>query len=176
MARAKRPEKKRGVARDKSARRESSSRPSVDRAVRTISKLIKDAKRGAFDGGKSARAFAKKPSAASNPGAPFARVIAGAKTEHQQLRALEAAATQEIALPADAFVIGEPVEVVSIDYSGHPRAGLATYCRTGGGVHRVALADIAFLPGSDGARFVSMYPFTLNPQALLVRPSDQCGA
>jgi hypothetical protein len=33
-------------------------------------------------------------------------------------------AEEKVALPADAFVIGEPVSAVAITYSGHPRAGL----------------------------------------------------
>jgi hypothetical protein len=47
-----------------------------------------------------------------------------AKPEDQQLRAFAAAAEAEICLPADAFVIGEPIEVVAIHYPGNPRAGL----------------------------------------------------
>ncbi|MBI4700960.1 MAG: cytoplasmic protein [Deltaproteobacteria bacterium] len=98
-----------------------------------------------------------KPSAASDPGAPFARVVAGAKTEDQQLRALQAAAQKEVTLPADAFVIGEPVEVASIHYSGHPRAGLTVHCRRGERLFDASLAYVDFLPGSDGARFVALY-------------------
>lgn len=41
--------------------------------------------------------------------APFARFIAGAKTEDQQLRALELASKSAVTLPAEAFVVGEPV-------------------------------------------------------------------
>jgi len=69
--------------------------------------LIADAKeRGVFDPKHRLRVVAR-PSATSTPGAPFVRIVAGAKTEHQQLRALEAAAWNEVALPADAFVVGE---------------------------------------------------------------------
>jgi hypothetical protein len=87
----------------------------------------------------------------------LARIVAGAKTEDQQLRALEAAAQREIALPAEVFVVGERFTAAAITYSGHPRAGLTLHCTRGPSMFRVGLADIAFTPGSDGARFVSLY-------------------
>lgn len=119
--------------------------------------LIADAKeRGALDPKNRPRNIAK-PAVANTPGAPFARIVAGAKTEDQQLRALEAAAQREIALPADAFVIGEPVTAAAITYSGHPRAGLTLWGVRGDRRFSVGLADVAFTPGSAGARFVSLY-------------------
>lgn len=80
-----------------------------------------------------------------------------AKTDDQQLRALEASALKEIALPADAFVVGEPVTAVAITYGGKPRAGLILTCNRGQRSFDVGLADAVFLPGSEGARFVSSY-------------------
>jgi hypothetical protein len=119
--------------------------------------MIADAKqRGVLDAKHRTRGVAR-PRATSTPGAPFARIVAGAKTEDQQLRALEAAAQREIALPAEAFVVGEPFTAAAITYSGHPRAGLTLHCTRGPSVFRVGLADVAFPPGSDGARFVSIY-------------------
>jgi hypothetical protein len=119
--------------------------------------LIADAKeRGVLDPKNRLRVVAR-PSATNTPGAPFASIVAGAKTEDQQLRSLEAAARDEVALPADAFVIGEPVSAVAITYSGHPRAGLTLHCIRGQRPFTVGLADVAFLPGSNGAGFVSLY-------------------
>jgi hypothetical protein len=119
--------------------------------------MIADAKeRGLFDPKNRPRIVAK-PTVANTPGAPFARIVAGAKTEDQQLRALEAAAQREVALPADAFVVGEPVTATAISYSGHPRAGLTLWGVRGDRRFSVGLADIAFPPGSSGARFVSLY-------------------
>lgn len=89
--------------------------------------------------------------------APFARFIAGAKTEDQQLRALEVAARVEVALPAEAFVVGEPVIATEVAYGGHPRAGLTLRCERGARRFSVGLADVAFPPGSPGARFVAAY-------------------
>jgi hypothetical protein len=119
--------------------------------------MIADAKeRGAFDPKNRERNFAK-PTVTNTPGAPFARIVAGAKTEDQQLRALEAAAQREVALPADAFVVGEPVTAAAITYSGHPRAGLTLWGVRGDRRFSVGLADVAFPPGSAGVRFVSLY-------------------
>src|SRR5512132_4383334 len=106
----------------------------------------------------------KTPRAAKTSDAPFARIVAGAKPEDQQLHALEAAARKEVPLPADAFVVGEPVEVASIDYSGHPRAGLEVRCRRGERLFAASLAHVEFLPGSDGARFVSLYRALARPR------------
>jgi hypothetical protein len=89
---------------------------------------------------------------------PGARAKSGdARTEDEQLRALEAAAHKEVALPADAFVVGEPVSAATISYSGHPRAGLTLRCVRGDRPFNVALSDVTFPLGSDGARFVSQY-------------------
>ncbi len=119
--------------------------------------MVADAKeRGAFDPKNRPRTVAK-PTVANTPRAPFARILAGAKTEDQQLRALEAAAQGEVALPADAFVVGEPVTATAITYSGHPRAGLTLWGVRGDRRFSVGLADVAFPPGSAGARFVSLY-------------------
>lgn len=119
--------------------------------------MIADAKeRGLFDRKNRPRTVAK-PTVANTPGAPFARIVAGAKTDDQQLRALEAAAQREVALPADAFVVGEPVTAAAISYSGHPRAGLTLWGVRGDRRFSVGLADVAFPPGSAGARFVSVY-------------------
>ena len=138
-------------------RRESAAPERDDLSV--ILDLIADAnERGVFDTKNRPRVVAK-PTVANTPGAPFARIIAGAKTEDQQLRALETAAQTEVALPADAFVIGEPVTATAtaITYSGHPRAGLTLWGVRGERRVSVALSDVAFLPGSAGARFVSLY-------------------
>jgi len=112
--------------------------------------------RGVFDRKNNPRVVAN-PSATNTPDAPFARIVAGAKTEDQQLRALETAALREVSLPADAFVVGGPVTAVAITYGGHPRVGLTLTCSRGQRHFSVGLADVAFPPGSDGARFVSMY-------------------
>jgi hypothetical protein len=97
------------------------------------------------------------PTAAIAPDAPFARFVKGAKTEDEQLRALEVAAQREVSFPAAALVIGEPVTAAAITYSGHPRAGLTLWGSRGDRPFSVSLADVVFPPGSAGAQFVSLY-------------------
>lgn len=119
--------------------------------------LIAEAKgRGAFDSSTRARTVAK-PTVANTPSAPFARIVAGAKTEDEQLRALELAAASEVVLPAEAFVVGQRVTATAITYSGHPRAGLTLWGVREDRGFSVGLGDVVFPRGSDGARFVSLY-------------------
>jgi hypothetical protein len=100
---------------------------------------------------------AHNPRATNTPEALFAHMVAGAKTEDQQLRELEAAARKEVRFPADAFVVDEPVMACAITYAGHPRAGLSLVCARGNRTFTVGLADVFFPAGSEGARFVSRY-------------------
>ena len=44
-------------------------------------------------------------------------------------RAFRQAFEDNVPLPANAFVIGEPVSVVGIDNDGHTRCGLVAKCR-----------------------------------------------
>jgi hypothetical protein len=52
--------------------------------------------------------------------------------------------------PADAFVVGEPVQVTDVDYEGNPRLGLRATCRRRDERHVVGFADVVFAPGSAG--------------------------
>ncbi len=85
------------------------------------------------------------------------RITGGLRGEDEQLLALAAALEREVELPADAYVIGEPVEVIEIRYGGSPRTGLRATCRRGEEQHVVGLAPrLLGKPGeacSLGARF-----------------------
>jgi hypothetical protein len=86
-------------ARPRGARTKSVNGASGREDFGEVIELIADAKAsGVFDPENRSRVVAR-PSATNAPGAPFARIVAGAKTEDQQLRALEAAARNEVALP-----------------------------------------------------------------------------
>ena len=110
--------------------------------------------------------MSKKPGPATRPDAPFAHIIAGATSEDEQLRALDAAAQHAVTLPAAASVVGAPVTAVAIGYRGHPRAGLTLSCVRDGRRFRLGLADAVFPDGSQGARFVSLYRAWLGIDAL----------
>lgn len=74
------------------------------------------------------------------------------------LWAFRQAFEDNIALPSDGFVIGEPVSVIGFDYDGNERRGLTALCRReDGSEHVVAAADIALPKRSSGARYVAAY-------------------
>jgi hypothetical protein len=49
--------------------------------------------------------------------------------DDEQLWAFRQAFEDDVALPADGFVIGEPVSVIAVDYDGNERRGLTARCR-----------------------------------------------
>ncbi|MBE0618265.1 MAG: cytoplasmic protein [Proteobacteria bacterium] len=76
----------------------------------------------------------------------------------EQLWAFRQVLEDELALPADAFVIGAPVSVLEIDYDGNERRGLTARCRReDGSEHVVAASDVVFPPPSSGARYLAAY-------------------
>lgn len=78
--------------------------------------------------------------------------------EDEQLWAFWQAFEDDVPLPADGFVIGEPVSVVAIDHDGNERRGLTAKCRReDGSEHEVAASDVVFPERSRGARYVAAY-------------------
>lgn len=64
----------------------------------------------------------------------------------------------EVSLPADGFVIGEPVSVVEFHYDGNERRGLMAKCRReDGSEHIIAASDVMFPEGFYGARYMAAY-------------------
>jgi hypothetical protein len=85
-------------------------------------------------------------------------ITGDAYTDDEQLWAFQQAFEDDVPLPADGFVIGEPVAVVEIDYDGNERRGLTARCRReDGSDHVIAAADVLFPEGSIGARHVAAY-------------------
>lgn len=85
-------------------------------------------------------------------------ILTDAYGDDEQLWALRQAFEDSVALPTDAFVIGEPIEVVEVDYDGNARRGLTARCRRAdGGEHVVAASEVVFPEASDGARHVAAY-------------------
>ena len=99
-------------------------------------------------------------------------ILTDACGDDEQLWALRQAFEDGVRLPADAFVIGEPVEVVEVDYDGNTRRGLTARCRRqDGGEHLVAASELAFPEGSDGARHVAAYRQWLGLEPLASAPA-----
>jgi hypothetical protein len=84
-------------------------------------------------------------------------ILDGTKTEENQLERFARAAHAEIALPADAFVIGEPVKVMAIEYDGNVRRGLSANVRRGDECYDVNLGDVVFSPGTEESLFSAVY-------------------
>ncbi len=77
-----------------------------------------------------------------------------ALAEFEHHRARLAAALSD---PVDAFVIGEPVTLLSIDFDGNVRRGLTATVRHRGALHAVALADVTAPEGTTLAGALAEY-------------------
>lgn len=85
-------------------------------------------------------------------------IVVDAYGGDEQLWAFRQVMEDEIRLPAEAFVVGEPVRVLEIDYDGNERRGLTVRCLRGdGSEHRLAASDVVFPEGSKGADYVAAY-------------------
>jgi hypothetical protein len=71
-------------------------------------------------------------------------VIVDANGEDEQLWAFRQAFEDALSLPADAFVIGEPVAVITFDYDGNERRGPTARCRREDGSGPVVAAAERF--------------------------------
>jgi len=80
-----------------------------------------------------------------------------ARGDDEQLWAFLQAFEDGVALPHDAFVVGEPLSVLAIDYEGNERRGLVARCRRGDGEYLIAASDLVFPEGSPHARYVAAY-------------------
>jgi len=83
--------------------------------------------------------------------------------DDEQLWAFRQAFEDDVALPADGFVIGEPVSVIAVDYDGNERRGLTGRCqREDGSVYVVAVSEVVLPRASAGARYIAAYRRWLN--------------
>ena len=86
------------------------------------------------------------------------QILVDAYGEDEQLWPFLQALQDNVVLPADAFVIGEPVSIVKIDYHGNMLRGLTAAClRDDDTEHIVSLAEVRFPEGSEAARHVAAY-------------------
>ncbi|MBN1662063.1 MAG: cytoplasmic protein [Deltaproteobacteria bacterium] len=83
--------------------------------------------------------------------------------DDEQLWAFRQAFEDNVELPADGFVIGEPVSVIEVDYDGNERRGLTARCRReDGSEYVVALSEVVFHQASAGAWHIAAYRKWLN--------------
>ena len=85
-------------------------------------------------------------------------ITTDAHGDDEQLWSFLRALQDGVALPSDAFVIGEPVSVVAFDYDGNERRGLVARCRReDGSEHVVAASELVLAPRSSGGHFLAAY-------------------
>ena len=90
-------------------------------------------------------------------------ILVDAYGEDEQRWALHAAFEDNVDFPEDAFIIGEPVVVSSVEYDGNERRGLIARCqREDGNEYVVALADLYFPETSEARRYLAAYRKWLN--------------
>ncbi|MCX5879651.1 MAG: cytoplasmic protein, partial [Deltaproteobacteria bacterium] len=85
-------------------------------------------------------------------------IIVDADGGDEQLWAFRQGLEDELGLPKEAFVIGEAVTVLTIDYDGNERRGLTARCRREDGTeYQVAACDLFFPRGTMAARSIAAY-------------------
>lgn len=100
-------------------------------------------------------------------------VTVDAYNDDEKLWAFRQAFEDNVALPSDGFVIGEPVSVIEIDYDGNERRRLTARCRReDGSEHVVAASEVVLPPSSRGARHLAAYRRWLGLEAY---PSETPG-
>lgn len=86
-----------------------------------------------------------------------------AYNDDEKLWAFRQAFEDNVELPADGFVIGEPVSVIEIDYDGNERRGLTAKCRReDSSEYVVIVSEVVFTRASAGARHIAAYRKWLN--------------
>jgi hypothetical protein len=85
-------------------------------------------------------------------------IITDAYGDDERLWAFRQVFEDNVVLPAEAFVVGELVTVITIDYDGNERRGLTARCRREEGAEQViAACDLIFPEGSAAARYLAAY-------------------
>lgn len=128
----------------------------VDDTVQRIVEIVEAARASDRRRSSSRPKQARAKGSATLTKLPDLAVIGQAGSDHAQLEALAASLNGALQLPVDGLVVGEPVEVVAIDYDGNARRGLTATCRRHEGLHTVSLADVSFARG-PAASAVALY-------------------
>ena len=100
----------------------------------------------------------KRVNNSSELGGLIDEIIIDAYGDDEQLWAFGEAFEENVAMPIEAFVVGERVTVMRIDYDGNERRGLTARCRREGGSEQViAACDLIFAESSVAARYMAAY-------------------
>jgi hypothetical protein len=86
------------------------------------------------------------------------QITTDAYGEAEQLWAFRQAFEDDVAVPCDATVIGEPVKVIRFDWDGNERRGLTATCRrTDGTKYVVAASEVVISRDAEGGRHLAAY-------------------
>lgn len=81
-----------------------------------------------------------------------------ANGDDEKLEAFRQAFEDNVSMPCDGFVIGEPVSIIEFDYDGNERRGLTVKCqRADGSEHVVAALDVVVSGASSASRYFAAY-------------------
>jgi hypothetical protein len=87
-----------------------------------------------------------------------ADIVSAAPDENEPYHAFLCALAEAMDCPCDAFVIGEPVSLMELDYEDTPRRGLTARVRREDGTeYSVAAADVSLAPHAKGAQVLAAY-------------------
>lgn len=93
-----------------------------------------------------------------NPDSVLKQILAGTQTETEEILALQKIMENNLFFPLDAFVLGEPISLHAIGYTGSLRRGLTARCRRrNNSEYVVSISDVVFPIDSDGALYVGAY-------------------
>lgn len=85
------------------------------------------------------------------------QVLVDAYGDDEELSAFEQGIEDAVTMPADAFVMGEPVSVLEIDYENE-RRGLTARCRCeDGSEYTIAACDVHFPEHTKAADYMAAY-------------------
>jgi hypothetical protein len=75
----------------------------------------------------------------------------------EQVTGFVTALEEELTSPVAATVVGEPVEVLALDYDGDPLHGLVARCRRGEATYTVSALDLVVTDDSQPSRILAAY-------------------
>jgi hypothetical protein len=78
--------------------------------------------------------------------------------DNERIVAFLEALQEHIALPCDAFVIGEPVSAIKFDYQGNQRRAVTVkFRRVDGREYEVPASEVALAPSTPGSHYLAAY-------------------
>ncbi len=85
-------------------------------------------------------------------------ITVDAGNDSEMYWAFRQALEDNVAVPADAFVIGEPVTLIEFEFDGNDRRGLTARCRRSGGQeHVVGASEVVLPPNAAGVQYLAAY-------------------